>query len=109
MPLITYASVIFQPKNPNINTTRYSLTSGDVTRKEKFTPKGIPASKKLIKRGIEEQEQNGVIAPNSEAKKLPHPLVPIIQALTFCCDKKLRKNPMTEIITNRSSMIFTES
>jgi len=83
--------------------------SGDVTRNEKVTPKGIPAFRKLIKSGIEEQEQNGVIAPKSDAKKLPHPLVPIIQALTFSCDRKLRKNPITEIITNRSSIIFRES
>jgi len=109
IPLIIYAKVIFQPKNPIINTTRYSLIKGDVIRKEKDTPRGIPASKKLIKSGIEEQEQNGVIAPKSDAKKLPHPLVPVIQALTFCCDKKLRRNPIIEIITKRSSIIFTES
>jgi hypothetical protein len=83
--------------------------SGEVIRNEKVTPKGIPASKKLMKRGMEEQEQNGVIAPKSDAKKLPHPLVPIIQALIFCCERKLRKNPITEIITNKSSIIFTES
>jgi len=62
-----------------------------------------------MKRGIEEQEQNGVIAPKSDAKKLPQPLVPAIQDLILACDKKLRINPMAEIITNKSSIIFTES
>src|SRR3989338_546857 len=109
MPLAIYASVIFQPKKPSINTTRYSLISGEVMRNEKVTPKGIPASRKLMKKGIEEQEQKGVTAPNSAPKKLPQPFLCIIQALTFSCGKKLRKNPITEIMTNKSSIIFTES
>ena len=33
------------------------------------TPKGTPASINPINAGIEEQEQNGVIAPNIEANK----------------------------------------
>src|SRR3989338_8874991 len=70
-PLITYARVIFHPKKPIIKTTKYSLIRGDVIRKEKVTPKGIPASKKLMKSGIEEQEQKGVTAPKREARKFP--------------------------------------
>ena len=62
-------------------------------RKEKVMPKGTPAFKKLIKIGIEEHEQNGVTAPKSAAKKLPQPLVPVLQALIFCCEIKLLKNP----------------
>jgi hypothetical protein len=109
MPLITYASIIFHPKKPIIKTTRYSLIKGDVIRNEKVTPSGIPALRKLIKIGIEEHEQKGVIAPNSEAKKLPQPLVPEIQAFIFCCEIKLLKNPIAAISTNKSSKIFTES
>ena len=39
----------------------------DVIKNEKVTPKGIPASRKPKKRGIDEHEQNGVTAPKSEA------------------------------------------
>jgi len=44
-----------------------SLTMGEVIRKEKVTPRGIPDSTKPIKIGTEEQEQNGVTTPSSEA------------------------------------------
>jgi len=37
--------------------------------KAKVTPKGTLASKNPIKSGIEEQEQKGVIAPKTVAKK----------------------------------------
>ena len=51
---------------------------GEVIRNEKVTPNGTPAFKRLIKIGIEEQEQNGVMAPKSAAIKLPSmPPLPI--------------------------------
>ena len=50
-----------------------SLTRGDVIKKEKVTPSGIPPCTKPINSGTEEQEQNGVIAPKSEAKKYSKP------------------------------------
>jgi hypothetical protein len=59
--------VIFQPKNPNIKTTRYSLTKGDVIKKEKVTPKGTPVSRRLRNKGMDEHEQKGVNAPNEDA------------------------------------------
>jgi hypothetical protein len=40
-----------------------------VIKKEKVTPSGIPALRNPTKSGIEEQVQNGVMAPNSDAKK----------------------------------------
>jgi hypothetical protein len=49
--------------------TATSFTKGDVIRKAKVTPSGIPPFTKPIKSGMEEQEQKGVIAPNNDAKK----------------------------------------
>jgi len=46
-----------------------SFTSGEVIRNAKVTQRGIPALKNPINKGIDEQVQNGVIAPNKEAKK----------------------------------------
>jgi len=53
--------------------TATSLTRGEVIRKENVTPKGMPPFTNPIKRGIDEQEQNGVIAPKKEAKKYCSP------------------------------------
>jgi len=69
----------------------------------------MPDFRKLIKMGIEEQEQNGVTAPKSEAKKLAQAFLPVIQDLIFCCGRKLLKNPIAAIKTKRSSVILTES
>jgi hypothetical protein len=46
-----------------------SFTSGEVIRKDKVTPSGIPAERKPTNKGMDEQEQNGVITPNREARK----------------------------------------
>ena len=60
----------FQPKIL-INSTRDpKSTIGDDIKKEKVTPKGKPALVKPINKGIEEQEQNGVIVPSNAAKIL---------------------------------------
>ncbi len=75
--------VIFHPKNPSIIITIYWLIKGEVIKNEKVTPNGMPTSKKLKKIGIDEQEQNGVIAPKSEAKRFPNALLLVIQALTL--------------------------
>ncbi len=40
---------------------------GDEIKKENVTPSGNPALVKPINSGIEEQEQNGVTAPNNAA------------------------------------------
>jgi len=47
---------------------------GEETRKEKVTPRGIPASIKPIKRGTAEQEQKGVTIPSNAAKMFPRKL-----------------------------------
>jgi len=65
----TYKIVIFQPNNPAKSTTAIWLTKGETIKNDKVTPRGIPASKKPINNGIDEQEQNGVIAPKIAAKK----------------------------------------
>ena len=41
----------------------------EVIKKAKVTPKGTPAPTKPINKGIEEQEQKGVITPISAAKR----------------------------------------
>jgi hypothetical protein len=43
------------------------LTKGEVIRKEKATPRGTLLFKKAMKRGIDEQEQKGVIVPKKDA------------------------------------------
>ena len=48
--------------------TATSFTNGDVIRKAKVTPSGIPPFTKPINSGIDEQEQNGVMAPKNAAK-----------------------------------------
>ena len=49
--------------------TATSLTKGDVIRKANVTPKGIPPLTKPMNNGIDEQEQNGVMAPNMDARR----------------------------------------
>jgi hypothetical protein len=49
--------------------TATSLTNGEVIKKAKVTPSGIPPLTNPIKSGIDEQEQKGVMAPNNEANK----------------------------------------
>lgn len=73
IPVIAYKIASFQPKSPPIITKATSLTSGEVIMKENAIPSGISASMKPRKIGIEEQEQNGVIAPKLAAAKLPSP------------------------------------
>jgi hypothetical protein len=89
--------------------TRYSLTKGEVIRNENVTPNGTPALRKLINKGIEEHEQNGVIAPNIEASKFAKAFFPISHSLTLPTGKYDLKTPIIEIRTNKSNNIFTES
>ena len=55
------------PKLPESRIRLPRSTIGEDIRKEKVTPKGRPAEVKPIKRGIEEQEQNGVTVPKRAA------------------------------------------
>lgn len=60
----------FQPKILINSTSDPKSTIGDDIKKEKVTPKGKPALVKPINKGIDEQEQNGVIVPSNAAKIL---------------------------------------
>jgi hypothetical protein len=66
-------AVIFHPKIPRNIATATSLTSGDVMRNEKVTPRGIHHLINPTNKGIEEQLQKGVTAPNSDAKRYSNP------------------------------------
>jgi len=101
--------VIFQPKNPIIKTTKYSLINGEVIKNENVTPSGIPAFNRLKKIGIDEQEQNGVTAPKSAAKKFPTPFFWISHLRMAESEIKVRRNPMAKIMTNNNNKIFNES
>jgi hypothetical protein len=43
--------------------------SGELMRNAKVTPSGMPAPRKPMKSGIEEQEQKGVTMPNVAASR----------------------------------------
>jgi hypothetical protein len=49
--------------------TDTASTSGEEMRKAKVTPKGIPPLTKPTNKGTEEQEQNGVMVPKTDATK----------------------------------------
>ena len=66
-PRITYAIATFTPKTLINSTSEPKSTIGDEIKKEKVTPSGSPALVNPIKRGIDEQEQNGVTVPRSAA------------------------------------------
>ena len=61
------------PKVPRNMATATSLTSGEVMRKAKVTPRGMPPLTNPMKSGIDEQEQKGVMAPKSEANRYCSP------------------------------------
>ncbi len=50
-----------------------SFTNGEVMRKAKVTPSGMPPFTKPMNRGTELHEQNGVIAPKVEAIRYSAP------------------------------------
>jgi len=53
--------------------TATSFTSGEVIRKLNVTPRGIPPLTKPMNNGMDEHEQNGVIAPNKAANTYSSP------------------------------------
>jgi len=69
IPAAIYHNVTWSPNIPINKAIAISLISGDVIKKAKVTPNGILASTNQIKSGIDEQEQNGVKAPNTVARK----------------------------------------
>ncbi len=60
-----------------------SLTKGEVIKKEREIPNGILACIIPINNGMEEQEQNGVTAPNTDAATFPNPVFFIFFPGTF--------------------------
>lgn len=61
--------MIFNPNNAGNRNRDDSLISGELIRNANVIPSGIPALKKPINNGIEEQEQKGVTAPSSAANR----------------------------------------
>ena len=53
--------------------TATSFTSGEVIRKARVTPNGMPPFTNPMNSGMEEQEQNGVMAPNTAASRYCSP------------------------------------
>lgn len=55
--------------------TATSFTNGDVIKKAKVTPKGMPPFTNPMNNGMDEHEQNGVMAPKSDASKYCNPYI----------------------------------
>ena len=62
--------VVLIPNKPTNKPIATSFTKGDVIKKEKVTPKGIPPLTKPINRGTDEQEQKGVTTPKKTCCKI---------------------------------------
>ena len=73
IPMMLYSNDILGPSKAGNNKSEDSLTSGELIRKVKVTPSGIPAERKPMNKGIEEQEQKGVIAPSIAARRYSKP------------------------------------
>ena len=81
---------------PASTTTATWFTMGLAMRKDRVTPRGMPASTKPMKRGMEEQEQKGVTAPRPTAiRRAPGPERPFIMARTRSGVSRARSQPMT--------------
>jgi len=85
-------------------------TRGEDIRNENVTPIGNPALVKPMNRGMDEQEQNGVIVPSKAPNIFPPiPLIFPRIFLDLSGGKKLWIYDMTKIRTERSMNIFTTS
>ena len=65
--------VVLSPNKPTNKPMATSFTKGEVIKKEKVTPKGIPPLTKPINKGTDEQEQKGVTTPKRLAIKYSKP------------------------------------
>ena len=72
-------------------------------------PSGTPAFNKLIKIGIEEQEQKGVMAPKAAAKKLPLTPPRLIHCRSRCSGSHVRIRLMASIMIVSKPKILIES
>src|SRR3989339_117499 len=110
IPETAYSVAKRHPNIPPIITNATSLTSGDVIKNENATPAGTPALMNPMKIGIEEQEQNGVTAPNIEAIRLPDPYLAFaINAFVFPGAKNVLMKAITVTTAKTSVKILIES
>jgi hypothetical protein len=100
--------VTFNPKIPRNIAIATSLTSGEVIKKAKVTPNGIPAFKNPINKGIDEHVQKGVTAPKSEANTYSNQnnLFFVKKFLIFSICKYEFNNVIKLVITNKSRIIL---
>jgi hypothetical protein len=95
---------------PNNSITATSLIIGAAIRNEKVTPRGIPDSTNPRKRGIAEQEQNGVTIPSIDAITFPvNSDFPSKAFLVLSGVKKLRMIPTTKMIRTSNRRTFGTS
>lgn len=66
-------SVVFKPNKPTKSPIATSLTKGEVIKKAKVTPKGMPPLTKPMNKGTDEQEQKGVTTPKRLAIRYSSP------------------------------------
>jgi hypothetical protein len=99
------------PNKPKNIATATSLTNGEVIRNEKVTPRGIPPFTNPINKGMDEQEQNGVIAPKNDAKKYCSPYIFLV--VRYIRSRSMGKyaftTPISELIRNKRIKIFIVS
>ena len=101
-------AVIFNQNIPKNIATATSLTSGEVIRKEKVTQSGIHHLINHTNKGIEEQLQNGVIAPKNDAKRYSsqNNLFLCKKSLIFCIGRYELRKVISITIPIRRMMIF---
>ena len=69
MPMILYKIVTFKPNRAGKRYNDDSFIKGELIKKVKVTPNGMPAPMNPINNGMDEHEQKGVTTPNSAANK----------------------------------------
>lgn len=95
------------PKEINKNPSAISLTIGEVTKKVKVTPSGMPDSTNPIKIGTVLQLQNGDNTPNTEATMCAQtPLNFDKTFFTFSGGKKLLIKDIINIMKLNKIIIF---
>ena len=83
------------------------MTIGAEIRNENVTPSGTPAERKPMKKGIAEQEQNGVTIPSVAAMTLPTPVrLPDSNARVRSGEKKVWTTPIRKTIPQSNSKTF---
>ena len=101
-------AVTFIPKIHKNIAIATSLTSGEVIKKAKVTPRGIHALRNPTNKGIDEQVQKGVTAPNMDAKKYSsqNNLFLVKKSLIFSIGKYEFNKVIRSVITSKSKIIL---